>query len=826
VNDCCVFCKVPFKDMNLMSLDTGKKIEVKVLHCLHSACGLCLQDTLKTGLEVACPCCDSRAEGQNYNKYLCNFAVNQSLDYRAVEASRDRPEEKFISCDECIEGLSAVWYCTDCVRRLCQECGEHHSRSKSSALHSMTVLKEICPSQEKKFHRTALCPLHPDQQLEFFCEACNCMCCRECIHENHETHPYKLPSGGIVDRQRQALQEHIQHLLALGAQLQERHQKLTLTIEQFSREQDASAQNIKQLEAEVKHALEERKQVMLAEVEDFMSRQRDAYEVQRASLATTMLTRWRAIDFLEKVLTRGTNCEVLLLTGYISAQQLLGEDVLANKVAELAVGALHIENPSPLQWRGDMEAATKTISKMAGVGHPLIGLDTDAADAMIGQEGGITADSTSAPSEDMKSEDTGAADAADVAEEKLHAKEEETQAKQQEQESCEEEKKAKEERRQTKQSQAPTLYKKSKKSSAPRTISLEEAVPKAPSRGGATMISIAEALDTDQPKVPAVIQPSQKAAPSIIRIGGVSSHSRSDEELAKHGLGGLRAVLGTEGEELGSFRSPCGMAVDSRYIYIADTLNHRIQVFDKFTLQVLGQVVMSETSAVTNLDDPSGMCCTEIDGNTTLMVVEYGLDRILRIELAPDCLTAVNVTILCSKILYGPFGVGISMGRLVVADSCNHRCLVLTTHGQLIFEFGSRGIEDGQFEYPECVVTFGDGSIGVSDKDNHRIQVFDPWGSFKHFIPSDWSPSTVRRSGKTIPGSLSGPMGMCVDQRDRVYVADCGSNRIQIFSASGKWLWSSDVKQSEGYTFKSPTAMAADDQGLVFVASDHCVQVF
>ena len=41
----------------------------------------------------------------------------------------------------------------------------------------------------------------------------------------------------------------------------------------------------------------------------------------------------------------------------------------------------------------------------------------------------------------------------------------------------------------------------------------------------------------------------------------------------------------------------------------------------------------------------------------------------------------------------------------------------------------------------------------------------------------------------------------------------------------GDFLWSSPA-QPEGLWFRSPTAMAADDQGLVYVASDHCVQIF
>ena len=53
-------------------------------------------------------------------------------------------------------------------------------------------------------------------------------------------------------------------------------------------------------EAQVKDALHERRGQMLEEVESCRARQQQSYERRRASLASTMLTRWRAIDFLEK----------------------------------------------------------------------------------------------------------------------------------------------------------------------------------------------------------------------------------------------------------------------------------------------------------------------------------------------------------------------------------------------------------------------------------------------------------------------------------------------------------------------------------------------
>jgi len=57
-------------------------------------------------------------------------------------------------------------------------------------------------------------------------------------------------------------------------------------------------------------------------------------------------------------------------------------------------------------------------------------------------------------------------------------------------------------------------------------------------------------------------------------------------------------------------------------------------------------------------------------------------------------------------------------------------------------------------------------------------------------------------------------------------VCDCGSHRVQIFTRDGRWLWSSDTVSKDSPVFRSPTGVAIDEDGQVYVASDHCVQVF
>lgn len=63
-------------------------------------------------------------------------------------------------------------------------------------------------------------------------------------------------------------------------------------------------------------------------------------------------------------------------------------------------------------------------------------------------------------------------------------------------------------------------------------------------------------------------------------------------------------------------------------------------------------------------------------------------------------------------------------GQYIIADRYNHRIQVLDPSGRFLRAFGSQGTADGKFNYPWGVTTDALGFIYVSDKENHRVQVW------------------------------------------------------------------------------------------------------
>ena len=128
-----------------------------------------------------------------------------------------------------------------------------------------------------------------------------------------------------------------------------------------------------------------------------------------------------------------------------------------------------------------------------------------------------------------------------------------------------------------------------------------------------------------------------------------------------------------------------------------------------------------------------------------------------------------------------------------------------TPDGRLLFTLGERriaGADSAHFNLPTDVAVRTDGGFYVSDGyENTRVLRFDPEGRFLY----QW--------GK--PGRGSGefdlPHGIALDKAGRVYVADRGNARIQVFDSAGLFIadWHSAA-------IGRPYGVAVSPDGTVF----------
>src|ERR1700687_354438 len=129
------------------------------------------------------------------------------------------------------------------------------------------------------------------------------------------------------------------------------------------------------------------------------------------------------------------------------------------------------------------------------------------------------------------------------------------------------------------------------------------------------------------------------------------------------------------------------------------------------------------------------------------------------------------------------------------------------------FAFGDPGSGPGQFNWPAGLLAGGDGNLYVADRDNARIQVFDPNGKY------------VSQFGTE---QLYGPTGVARDGAGNFYVVDSARDRVQVFDSAGELLFGFGESGSGPGQFQLPLRVAVQSSGNVLVA-DHFgrrVQIF
>jgi sugar lactone lactonase YvrE len=137
-----------------------------------------------------------------------------------------------------------------------------------------------------------------------------------------------------------------------------------------------------------------------------------------------------------------------------------------------------------------------------------------------------------------------------------------------------------------------------------------------------------------------------------------------------------------------------------------------------------------------------------------------------------------------------------------------HQVFKFSGDGKLLLTLGKPGIagaEPDRFNQPSDVAVAADGAIFVADGhdqgSNARIVKFSKDGKF------------IKTWGKrgSAAGEFDTPHGLAFDSRGRLFVADRGNNRIQIFDQEGKFL-------EEWKQFSRPSGISIDGNDVLYVA--------
>jgi sugar lactone lactonase YvrE len=288
----------------------------------------------------------------------------------------------------------------------------------------------------------------------------------------------------------------------------------------------------------------------------------------------------------------------------------------------------------------------------------------------------------------------------------------------------------------------------------------------------------------------------------------------------------LTSGCNTGGVGAGSLCSPRGLMVDAAgNLYVADTGNHRVLVFDTpFTTDAVADKVWGQAAFTGVMTCNSGgaagastLCSpwgVGLDLTGSLLVADTGNHRVLRFAggrtgdtvadqvfgQADLTTTSCNTGGISAQTLCGPRGLAFdASGNLYVADYDNSRVLQYNASpvdavadrafGQTSMSLGScnaGGISASSLCNPGSVAVDGAGNVWVGDEGNSRVLgYFTPVAS--NNLVAD---KVVGRSSLTSSGcsplsatclATSAP-AVAVDASNNLYVADPASHRVLAYN--------------------------------------------
>ena len=219
-------------------------------------------------------------------------------------------------------------------------------------------------------------------------------------------------------------------------------------------------------------------------------------------------------------------------------------------------------------------------------------------------------------------------------------------------------------------------------------------------------------------------------------------------------------------------KDACAVAVDSQdRVYVISRSEHPVLVFDRDGrfLTSWGEGIFKTTHWI-SIDREGSVYCVDAGDHTVRKFTAEGkLLMTLGNKDQPSDTGATTDDFTQVKRGGPPFNCPTSLafapsGEFYVSDGYgNARIHKFSPDGTLLFSWGEPGTKPGQFKVPHSIFVDRNGTVYVADRENNRIQLFNPNGEFiNQFITHyQWA-------------GISRPDGLFIDADDILYVAELG----------------------------------------------------
>ena len=320
-NDClprhvtCQMCSGPFSDP-------------RILPCLHSFCCQCLHREMeKVGPQksLQCPTCLRNvpipvggASAFPQNLHL-GFEV-EVAGYMSRFASSSG-----VSCTFCVQGCNdpAVVFCCSCHMFMCTFGQDCHNRVPHLSQHNVIGLDResatLLPTLMKPTEHHCSYPKHKKRELDFYCKACNCFICQLCVMALHKDHSIAELST-VAEADRDEMRGTLQCAQELVSTLAGTIDASKMMIQQVETSKQEAELAIIQIFKQLMETLEERKKVLLMELETIALSKTTSLTLQREQFEKIQHDISHYSEVTSHILQTHTDHEVVALGGLVPTE--------------------------------------------------------------------------------------------------------------------------------------------------------------------------------------------------------------------------------------------------------------------------------------------------------------------------------------------------------------------------------------------------------------------------------------------------------------------------------------------------------------------------
>lgn len=267
-----------------------------------------------------------------------------------------------------------------------------------------------------------------------------------------------------------------------------------------------------------------------------------------------------------------------------------------------------------------------------------------------------------------------------------------------------------------------------------------------------------------------------------------------------------RRLLTGEAVTTVAFSKPFDVEACEGTVFVSDTVSRQVFVMDV----PRGEFHQIGIDGPGQLRKPLGMAT---DQDCNLYVADQTAKRIVVYDQHGAYVNAYGGEEMFDRLSYVEVDPGAE--RLYAVDtggvrSERHHVRVIDLGtGEVLFDIGKRGVNDGELNLPRDIALGSDGNLYIVDGGNFRIQVFSTEGEFIRQIGSIGNRT----------GQFSRPKGIDTDSAGNVYVTDAAFGNFQIFDSSGQLLLFIGNRSTTAGPGKYmlPAGLAVDEDGRVYM---------